>query len=103
MHLPPGGVFLQQKTEVVWSDQSTNLSVAASHLSQLLQLLPYRAGEADERLFRAVLSGPTHVLRKHLPKVRQLSYNLRPRPQGFLLPSKDDRNFLSRLLYKDMY
>ena len=27
------------------------------------------AGEADERLFRAVISDPTHVLRKHLPEV----------------------------------
>ena len=40
---------------------------------------------------------------QEVPEVRQLSYNLRPRPHGFLLPSKDDRNFLSRLLYKDMY
>src|SRR6218665_2349535 len=31
------------------------------------------------------------------------SGNLRPRPHGFLLPSKDDRTFISRLLYKDMY
>src|SRR6218665_273409 len=61
------------------------------------------AGEADQRLFKTLISHPTHVLRKHLPEVRQLSYNLRPRPHGFLLPSKNDRNFLSRLLYKDMY
>ena len=73
MHLPPGGVSL-----------ITNLSVAASYLSQLR--------EADQRLFRAVISDSTHVLRKNLPEVRQLSYNLRPRPHGFLLPSKDDRN-----------
>src|SRR6218665_2937931 len=61
------------------------------------------AGEADQPLFRAVISDTTHVLQKHLPQVRQLSYNLRPRPHGFLLPSKDDRNFISRLLYKNMY
>ena len=61
------------------------------------------AGEADQRLFRAVISDPTHVLRKNLPEVRQLSYNLRPRPHGSILPSKDDRNFISRRLYKDMY
>ena len=56
------------------------------------------AGEAEQRLFRAVISDPTHVLRKHLPEVRQLSYNLRPRPHGLILPNKDDRNFISRLL-----
>ena len=49
------------------------------------------------------LSNNTHVLRKHLPEVRQLSYNLRPLSHGFLLPSKDDRNFIYWLLYKDTY
>ena len=44
-----------------------------------------------------------NVLRKHHHEVWQFSYNLRPRPHGFTLPSKDDRNFISRLLYKDMY
>src|SRR6218665_1800155 len=76
----------------------TSLSTVehANHLKQQLLV-------ADQRLFRAVISDPTHVLRKHLTEVRQLSYNLWPRPHGFLLPSKDDRNFISRLLYKDMY
>src|SRR6218665_3505744 len=102
MHLPPGGVSLQQKTEVRMErlinklKRSGFLPVSAPSATAL-------SGEADERLFRAVISDPTHVLRKHLPEVKQLSYNLRPRPQGFLLPSKDDRNFISRLLYKDMY
>ena len=66
------------------------------------------AGEADERLFRAVISDPTHVLESiFLRYTRQLSYNLHPRPHGFihvgLLPAKDDRNFISRLLYKILY
>src|SRR6218665_698906 len=33
------------------------------------------AEEADEHLIRTVISDPTHVIRKHLPEVRQLSYN----------------------------
>ena len=61
------------------------------------------AGEADQRLFRAMISDPSYVLWKNLPEVRQLSYNLRPRPYGFLLHSKNDRNFISWLLYKDIY
>src|SRR6218665_1473305 len=47
------------------------------------------AGEAEQRLFRVVISGPTHVLRKHLPEGRQLSYILRPRPHGSIPPNKD--------------
>src|SRR6218665_3027793 len=33
----------------------------------------------------------------------QLGYNLRPRAHEFKLPLKDDRNFVPRLLFKDMY
>ena len=30
-------------------------------------------------------------------------YNLRPRAHEFKLPLKDDRNYVPRLLFKDMY
>jgi len=33
---------------------------------------------------KVVISDPSDVLRKHLPEFRQLSYNLRPRPHGFI-------------------
>ena len=61
------------------------------------------ANEADQRLFRSVIHNPNHVLHKLLPDVRRVSYNLRPRVDGFELPIKDDRNFISRLLYNDIY
>src|SRR6218665_591461 len=32
-----------------------------------------------------------------------LQTNLRPRAHEFKLPLKDDRNYISRLLFKDMY
>src|SRR6218665_2787807 len=60
------------------------------------------ANEADQRLFRSVIRNPNHVLHELLPDVRRDSYNLRPRVHGFELPIKDDRNFISRLLYKDI-
>ena len=41
-------------------------------------------GADNFQVFIAVISDPTHVLRRLLPEVRQLSYNLRPRPHGFL-------------------
>src|SRR6218665_1883912 len=50
-----------------------------------------QAGEADERLFRSVISDPILMFYESifLHEVRQLGYNLRPRPRGFLLPSKE--------------
>src|SRR6218665_1819750 len=36
------------------------------------------AGEADQPLFRAMISDPTLVLSKLLPEVRQLSCNVHP-------------------------
>src|SRR6218665_2543689 len=57
------------------------------------------ANEADQRLFRSVIHNSNHVLNKLLPDVRRVSYNLRPRVHEFELFLKDDRNFISRLLF----
>src|SRR6218665_882138 len=59
--------------------------------------------EADLRLFRPVTQDPNHVLCKLLPEAKWVIYNLRPRVNGFQLPTKDDRNFIPCLLYKDIY
>jgi len=32
-----------------------------------------------------------------------IRYELRARPYQFALPIKDDRNFISRLIYKNIY
>ena len=61
------------------------------------------AAAADESLFRAIIQNQGHVLRRFLPEPRRNSYNLRPRAHGFTLPHKDDRNFIPRLLYRNMY
>ena len=61
------------------------------------------ASEADDVLFRAIISDPKHVLRR-LCSVRQESrYNLRSRPHPFALPAKDNKNFLSRMMFKNIY
>jgi len=49
-----------------------------------------------------VILAPIHVLHKLLPEVRLLSYHLRPWVQGFELPIKDNSNFITHLLYKDI-
>ena len=61
------------------------------------------ACDADARLPGAAISDPVPVLHKHVPEARQINYNLRLRAHGFRLPLKDDRNFIPRLLFKDMY
>src|SRR6218665_670406 len=61
------------------------------------------AREADDRIFKSILLDPNHVLRKHFPETRPTNYNLRPRAHEFKLLLKDDRNYVPRLLFKDMY
>jgi len=58
---------------------------------------------ADQRLFKAVIQNPNHVLRKLLPEVRQTNSDLCHKAHKFKLPIKDEWNFIPCLLYKDMY
>ena len=58
------------------------------------------AEAADVRLLRAVVASDAHVLRQFFPPVAKRTYNLRPRKHPFLLPPKDDRYFVSRILFK---
>src|SRR6218665_113957 len=55
---------------------------------------------ADVRLLRAVVASDAHVLRQFFPPVAKRTYDLRPRKHPFLLPPKDDRYFVSRILFK---
>jgi hypothetical protein len=61
------------------------------------------AEEADDTLFKAIQQNPNHVLRKLFPTTRRNCYSLRPRTHNFNLPLKDNRNFISRILYKNTY
>src|SRR6218665_278692 len=61
------------------------------------------AAEADRKLFRAVVTDPRHVLSRLLPEVKSTSYNLRPRAHCFVLPTKDTRNFIPRMLYEKIH
>ena len=42
-------------------------------------------------------------VKKHLPPPKVHKYNLRMRPHNLTLPPKDDRNFIARQLYKNIY
>src|SRR6218665_3022670 len=61
------------------------------------------ASDADERLFRAIMTDPSHVLRQLLPKPKHTGYLLHPRAHGYELPVKDEHNFMSHMLYKNIY
>ena len=60
--------------------------------------------DSDDNLFQKVLNNQNHVLHKLLPEQSTHDYYLRPRSHDRSLSVKtDNNNFLSRLLFKDMY
>ena len=59
--------------------------------------------EADARLFARIKMDHNHVLNNMIPKTKPKTYNLRLRSHNFVLPVKDDRNFINRVLYHDIY
>ena len=61
------------------------------------------ASEADDVLFNAILTDSEHVLRRLCPAHRATQYNLRTRPHPFVLPNKDDKNFIPRMMFKNIY
>jgi hypothetical protein len=57
----------------------------------------------EQNLFVSILSNPSHALHRFLPPPKPYSHNLRKLSHGLSLPRKDDRNFLNRQLYKDIF
>src|SRR6218665_1676796 len=49
-----------------------------------------------------VASCSAHVLRPIFPPLIARRPGLRPRPHDFTLPDKDDKNFISRVLYRSL-
>ena len=60
--------------------------------------------EADNKLFRNILSNSSHLLHPLLPPLRDSHYNLRDRSHPHQLPARTttlrDCNFIIRMLYK---
>jgi len=61
------------------------------------------ASKADDALFRAITRNPEHVLHPLLPPVIDQGHCLRPRPHNYALPREDNKNFIHRLLYTNIY
>ena len=63
--------------------------------------------DADDKLFNHILYSKYHVLHAILPGHSDSSYNLRPRRHNLVLTAKSisvtDRDFITRMIYKDTY
>src|SRR5688572_26497710 len=59
-----------------------------------------RVGLAEDRLLQAVVWNDSHVLRGLFPPKNSRRPGLRARMHNFDLPCKDDKNYVSRVLYK---
>jgi hypothetical protein len=63
--------------------------------------------KADDNLFRDILNNSKHVLHFSVPPVKSTGHDLRPRVHNRTIPKCNDttlrKNFLYRLLYKDIY
>ena len=64
---------------------------------------------ADDKLFNQILSNSSHILHRLLPPptIASINYNLRPTAHNLTLPKHfglvSDSNFISRMLYKNIY
>ena len=60
--------------------------------------------DMDDNLFAKIQHSPHHVLYKLLPDKTDHTYNLRPRSHSLSLTIKtDSRNYIKRMLFKDIY
>jgi len=62
--------------------------------------------DQDDALFERIQANEHHVLRQLLPSTTSHNYGLRSRRHNYTLNVKAEthcRNFITRLLYKDMY
>jgi len=61
------------------------------------------AESADAALFAAIIIDDNHVLRKFFSDRLPGKYNVRPRLHPFELTNKNNKNFITRMLYKNIY
>jgi len=82
-------------------------SIKAGYCSANLQSFADLCVSADERFFHHVITNAEHVLNPLLPPAATSNYNLRKRAHSLFLPSKanclDECNFMTRMLYRDVY
>jgi len=84
-------------------------SIRCGFCSNNLSTFEELCADADERLFRTILSNSDHLLARLLPdkSVALQNYNLRRRPHNLILPPRlthlIDCNYINRMLYFNSY
>ena len=95
--------------QLLIGNELRHLSVAVCGLVSTGQaILPWRnsllTNDNDDNLFRKMLYNEHRVLKQLLPYVTNHQYHLRQRRHNHCLTVKtDDRNFVTRQLFKDLY
>ena len=84
-------------------EATLNKAIRFGYYSPTADNLTSLQAAAERKLFLNILHNSCHVLNSFLPPKKVTPYNLRQNSHGLSLPRKDDRNFLSRLLYQDIY
>ena len=89
-------------------DSFIRKSIKSSFASPDQPLFRQLCEKRDDDLFKSIRSNKHHVLANLLPPVKKTVYDLRTRPHDFVLPSAKtnklvDKNFLHRILFKNIY
>src|SRR6218665_2613003 len=91
-----GGVMLTKQIRPGWADSCEDCSRLFSQARQTWTSTPQSAQPNSNR----VQSNEFHILQPLFPPLAQHKYSLRRRVHSFMLPCKDDKNFISRVLLK---
>ena len=54
--------------------------------------------EAEDKFLSAISANKFHLLRRLFSPTTERKYSLRPRKHDFVLPPKDDKNFINRVV-----
>src|SRR6218665_569296 len=93
MPFPHGGVSLAEKDRAKIKrlyNRLKRMGYLPADAPGILALVD----QAEASLFRSIPLNPAHVLRHLLPPTVQHANGLRPRPHNYVLPPKDDKNFI---------
>ena len=89
------------------STMTDNISTTGSYIGKSAPFIEHIFGESDDQLFSKINTNSLHILQQYLPDRSTLNYSLRPRRHNKTLITKtsdlNDREFIIRNIYKDLY
>jgi Reverse transcriptase (RNA-dependent DNA polymerase)/Endonuclease/Exonuclease/phosphatase family len=78
-------------------------TVRTGYLPSGTATIEARVSSAEDRLLQSIVLNEAHVLHRFFPPPKPRHYALRPRAHDFVLPLKDEKNFIARVLYKGIF